>query len=45
MSWELLWKMFLLFTLSCYSILVIVVFFGGLKDIKSMFKDLSESQE
>ena len=42
MSWELLWKLFLILTLSGYTILVIVVFFGGLKNIKDMFRDLKE---
>ncbi len=42
MSWEFLWKLFLILTLSLYSILVVVVFFGGLKNIKDMFADLRE---
>ena len=45
MSWELLWKIFLIITLVSYSILVVVVFFGGLKNIKDMLKDLSESSK
>ena len=45
MSWELLWKSFLIITLISYSILVVVVFFGGLKNIKDMFKDLTEHNE
>ena len=40
MSWELLWKLVLVFTLSSYLLLVVVVFFGGLKNIKDMLKDL-----
>ena len=41
MSWVLLWKLFLLFTLTSYSILVVVVFVGGIKNLKDMFKDLT----
>ena len=41
MDWELLWKVLLILTLGGYSILVIVVFFGGLKNIAEMLKDLS----
>jgi hypothetical protein len=40
MNLGLLWKGVLLLTLSSYSVLVVVVFFGGLKNIKSMLKDL-----
>ena len=40
MSWELLWKIFLIFTLAAYSILVVIVFFGGIRNIIDMFKDL-----
>ncbi len=42
MSWELLWKIFLIITLVSYTILVIVVSIGGVKNIKDMFKDLNE---
>ena len=45
MSWELLWKSILILTLSAYSILVIIVFVGGLKNIKDMFKDLNETMD
>lgn len=45
MSWALLWKYLLILTLSAYSILVIVVFIGGLGNIRDMFKDLRESAE
>lgn len=45
MTWQLLWKVFLIMTLSLYSILVVIVFFGGLKDIKSMFKDLAQPDD
>ena len=41
MNWVLLWKGVLLFTLFGYSILVIIVFFGGIKNINEMLKDLS----
>ncbi len=42
MSWELLWKIFLIITLGMYTTLVIVVMIGGIKNIKDMFKDLKE---
>jgi hypothetical protein len=45
MSWVLLWKSLLILTLSAYSILVIVVFIGGLGNIRDMLKDLTESAE
>ncbi len=45
MSWVLLWKCLLIFTLSAYFILVIVVLIGGLGNIRDMFKDLTESAE
>lgn len=45
MTWILLWKIFLVMTLSLYTILVIIVFFGGIKDIKSMFRDLASPQD
>ncbi len=41
MNWVLLWKGVLLFTLFGYSLLVIIVFFGGLKNVVAMLKDLS----
>lgn len=40
MNWELLWKIVLVFTLSAYSILMIIVFFGGIGNIVDMLKDL-----
>ncbi len=43
MNWVILWKFVLIFTFFAYSILVIVVFFGGIKNIIEMFKDLTES--
>jgi hypothetical protein len=45
MNWLLLWKGVLLFTLFGYSILAVVVFFGGIKNIVAMLKDLSESSQ
>lgn len=41
MNWELLWKSVLIFTLSAYSLLVIVVMFGGIRNIVDMLRDLS----
>jgi len=40
MSWLLLWKFALVFTLVVYTALVIIVFFGGVKNIFEMFEDL-----
>ena len=40
MNWDLLWKITLILTFSTYSILVLVVFVGGINDIKEMLKDL-----
>jgi len=45
MNWVLLWKGVLLFTLFGYSLLVIIVFFGGIKNIVSMLKELSAPRE
>lgn len=45
MNWELLWKIFLLFTLTAYSMLVVIVFFGGIRNIKDMFRDLLQAEE
>lgn len=45
MNWVLLWKGVLLFTLFGYSLLVIIVFFGGIKNIVAMLKELSEPRE
>jgi hypothetical protein len=41
MNWILLWRGVLLFTLFGYAILVVFVFFGGIKNIVAMLKDLS----
>jgi hypothetical protein len=41
MNWIILWKGILLLTLIGYSILAIIVFFGGIKNIIAMLKDLS----
>jgi len=45
MNWEFLWKFILIFTLSTYSVLVVIVFFGGLKNIVDMLKDLKMSAD
>jgi hypothetical protein len=42
MSWEGLWKLVLIFTLSAYSVLVLCVIFGGVKNIADMLKDLKK---
>ena len=40
MNWELLWKIVLIFTLFGYALLVIIVIFGGSKNIVDMLRDL-----
>jgi hypothetical protein len=40
MSWELLWKTVLIFALFGYGLLVIIVIFGGSKNIVDMLQDL-----
>lgn len=45
MNWILLWKVVLLFTLSGYSILAVIVFIGGIGNIIEMLKDLSAPRE
>ena len=42
MNWMLFWKITLILTLSCYSLLVIVVFIGGLKNVVQMLRELRE---
>jgi hypothetical protein len=42
MNWVFLWKAVLILTLSAYSLLVVVVFFGGLKNIVQMLRELRE---
>lgn len=45
MNWALVWKFVLVFTLSAYSSLVIIVVFGGLRNIVDMLKELSAPRE
>lgn len=45
MNWELLWQSLLLITLFSYSALVVIVFVGGIKNIKDMLKDLQEQNK
>jgi len=40
MNWELLWKIVLIFTLSGYSLLVIIVIIGGASNVVDMLRDL-----
>lgn len=40
MNWALFWKFVLIFTISAYSILVVIVIIGGIKNIVDMLKDL-----
>ncbi len=42
MNWELLWKAVLIFTLSGYSLLVIIVIIGGASNIVDMLRDLTK---
>ncbi|MFC1730148.1 hypothetical protein ACFL6I_07395 [candidate division KSB1 bacterium] len=39
MNWEIMWKVVLVFTLSSYSVLVVFVFFGGIRNLRDMFRD------
>jgi len=41
MNWVILWKGVLLLTLIGYSLLVVIVFFGGINNIIAMLQDLS----
>jgi len=41
MSWAQFWKIVLIFCLSAYSLLVIIVIFGGIGNIIDMLKELS----
>ena len=45
MSWALLWKIVLIFCLSAYSLLVVIVIFGGIRNIIDMLKDLSAPRD
>jgi hypothetical protein len=42
MNWQLLWKILLIFTLSGYSLLVVIVIFGGARNIVDMLRDLTK---
>ena len=42
MNWEVLWKAVLIFTLSGYSLLVIIVIIGGASNIVDMLRDLTK---
>lgn len=45
MSWALFWKIVLIFCLSAYSLLVVIVIFGGIGNIIDMLKDLSAPRD
>lgn len=45
MSWSTLWKAVLVFTLGAYSLLVLIVILGGLRNIVDMLKDLQKPEE
>ena len=40
MNWSLVWKFILILTLAGYSLLVVIVLSGGIKNIIDMLKDL-----
>lgn len=40
MNWVQFWKFVLIFTISAYSLLVVIVIIGGIKNIVEMLKDL-----
>jgi hypothetical protein len=41
MTWAQFWRVVLIFCLSTYSILVVIVIIGGIRNIIDMLKDLS----
>ena len=43
--WALIWKIVLVFTFSAYTVMFLIVAFGGIGDIKSLFKDLKTPSE
>lgn len=43
--WVLLWKIVLVFTFVAYTIMFVIVAFGGVKDIKSFLNDLKSSSK
>lgn len=45
MNWALFWKLVLIFCLSAYSLLVVIVIFGGIGNIIDMLKELSAPRD
>ncbi|MFC2167393.1 hypothetical protein ACFLRW_00260 [Acidobacteriota bacterium] len=45
MTWIQLWKFILILTLSAYSLLVIIVTIGGIKNLVQMLKELREPSD
>lgn len=45
MTWMQFWKFILILTLSSYSLLVIIVSIGGMKNLIQMLKELKEPLE
>jgi len=45
MNWELLWKIVLIFTLISYTFLVVMVFFGGVNNIRDMLRDFRDNAD
>ena len=44
MSWMLLWKIVLLFTIGCFAVMAVVVTIGGAGDIRRLFQRLREDE-
>jgi hypothetical protein len=40
MNWVVFWKAVLIFTLIGYSILAVIVFFGGIRNVADMLREL-----
>jgi hypothetical protein len=44
MSWMLLWKIVLLFSMGCFAIMTVVVTIGGAFDIRKLFQRLRDHE-
>ncbi len=44
MSWMLLWKAVLLFSIGCFAVLAVVVTIGGAFDIRKLFQRLRDDK-
>ena len=45
MSWMLLWKIVLLFTVTCFAVMTVVVTIGGAFDVRRLFQRLQEDKD